>query len=64
MAVPVSASGAAFQPGTPAALFKAPSSLNRDVTADGKRFLFLIPSGEATQTPFTVVQNWTSLLKR
>jgi Tol biopolymer transport system component/tRNA A-37 threonylcarbamoyl transferase component Bud32 len=64
MAVPVSASGAAFQPGTPAALFKAPLSSTWDVTADGKRFLFPIPSGEATQTPFTVVQNWTSLLKR
>jgi Tol biopolymer transport system component len=64
MAVPVSAGGAAFQPGTPAALFKAPPSLTWDVTADGKRFLFPIPSGEATQSPFTVVLNWPSLLKR
>jgi hypothetical protein len=64
MAVPVSASGAVFQPGTPAALFRAPPGVPWDVTADGKRFLLPIPSGEATQTPFTVVQNWTSLLKR
>jgi len=64
MAVPVSASGAAFQPGTPRALFEVPSILTWDVTADGKRFLFPIPSGETTQAPFTVVLNWTSLLKR
>jgi serine/threonine-protein kinase len=64
MAVPVSASGAVFQPGTPAALFKAPPRSAWDVTADGKRFLFPVPSGEATQNPFTVVQNWMSLLKR
>jgi len=65
MVVPVSASGAVFQQGTPAALFKAPPSPAWDLTADGKRFLFPISaSGGATQTPFTVVQNWTSLLKR
>jgi hypothetical protein len=67
MAVPVSASGTAFQPGTPVALFKAPHNpvnMGWDVTADGKRFLFAIPSGDSTEVPFTVVQNWTSLLKR
>jgi hypothetical protein len=64
MAVPVSTTGAAFQPGPPAALFKAPPTPAWDVTADGKRFLFPIPSGEGTQAPFIVVQNWTSLLKR
>jgi Tol biopolymer transport system component len=64
MEVPVSANGAVFQQGTPAALFKAPPSPDWDLTADGKRFLFPIASGGATQPPFTVVQNWTSLLKR
>jgi hypothetical protein len=49
MAVPVSASGAAFEPGTPVALFKAPPSLGWDVTSDGKRFLGPLPSGEATE---------------
>ena len=64
MAVPVSPSGAVFQPGTPVALFKAPPSMAWDVTADGKRFLFTSSSGDTAQTPFTVVLNWTSLLKR
>lgn len=64
MAVPVSSSGAVFQPGTPATLFKVPTIRDWDVTADGKRLLFPIPSGETTETPFTVVQNWTSLLNR
>ena len=64
MAVPISTSGAAFRPGTPVALFKAPPSMAWDVTADGKRFLFTIPLGDTAQAPFTVVLNWTSLLKR
>jgi Tol biopolymer transport system component len=64
MAVPVSASSATFQPGTPKALFKVPSSQTWDVTADGKRFLFPIPSGDTAQNPFTVILNWPSLLKR
>ena len=64
MAVPVSASGAAFQAGTPKALFKVPSSQTWDVAADGKRFLFPIPSGDTAQNPFTVILNWPSLLKR
>ncbi len=33
-----------------------------DVTSDGKRFL--IPVGESTSTPFTVVQNWRAGLKK
>ena len=65
MAIPVAAGGSAFQPGTPTALFQAPPNpAGWDVTADGGRFLFTVPTGETAQTPFTVVQNWMSLLKK
>jgi hypothetical protein len=64
MAVPVSTKGAAFEVGTPAVLFKGPPNEGWDVSADGKRFLFPIPSGDNVQAPFTVVQNWMSLLKK
>jgi Tol biopolymer transport system component len=64
MAVPVSTSGAAFEAGTPAVLFKGPPNHGWDVSADGKRFLFPVPSGDTAQAPFTVVQNWMSLLKK
>jgi Tol biopolymer transport system component len=65
MAVPVSTSGSAFQPGAPAVLFKGPANpFGWDVTADGKRFLFAVPVGESAQAPFTVILNWMSLLKK
>ena len=64
MAVPVTASGAAFQSGTPVALFKTPPNQGWDVAADGKRFLFPIAVGDSAQAPFTVVLNWMSLLKK
>jgi hypothetical protein len=64
MAVEVSASQAAFQPGVPKALFKASFIQAWDVSADGEKFLFPIAGGETTQSPFTVVLNWTSLLKK
>jgi hypothetical protein len=60
----VSASGAAFQSGTPVALFKTPTNLAWDVSADGKRFLFPVASSDIAPAPFTVVQNWMSLLKK
>ena len=34
------------------------------VSADGQRFLMLVPTGSANETPITVVLNWTSLLNR
>ncbi len=65
MAVPVSTSVDGFQPGTLAALFKGPPNADGwDVSADGKRFLFPVPAGESAQAPFTIVQNWISLLKK
>jgi len=64
MAAAVSANGAAFQPGTPTALFKAPPNQGWDVFSDGNRFLFPVPSTEVTQAPFTVVLNWMPQLNK
>jgi len=67
MAVDVTAAGSAFQFGTPKALFKAAGVQGWDVNADGTRFLFPsvgARSGETASEPFTVVLNWTALLKR
>jgi hypothetical protein len=65
MAVPVSTGVDGFQPGTPGALFKGPPNADGwDVSADGKRFLFPVPAGESAQAPFTIGQNWISLLKK
>jgi hypothetical protein len=35
-----------------------------DVSADGQRFLALVPVASETDTPLTVVQNWTAGLKK
>ena len=64
--------GSVFQIGTPRLLFQTPpehpSQLFRisswDVTADGNRFLLSTPVGESSSSPFTVVLNWTALLKK
>ena len=64
MASQVSVNGATFQPGIPRALFKGQFVQGWDVSADGKKFLFPIMRGETVPTPFTVVLNSTSLLKR
>ncbi len=53
-----------FQAGVPKALFKPPSPLNWDVTADGQRFLFAVPTGQNSASPYTVVLNWQAALKR
>jgi Tol biopolymer transport system component len=34
-----------------------------DVSADGKRFLVVVPREQRSPAPLTLVQNWTSLLK-
>jgi len=64
MAADVSANGAAFQSGIPRLLFKAAFGAGWDVDSDGTKFLFAIGGEEAAQSPFTVVLNWTSLLRR
>ena len=57
--------GAALQSGVPKPLFDAPSgSTSWEVAGDGKRFFFLVPAGEATPAPFTVVLNWTAGLTK
>jgi hypothetical protein len=70
MAVEI-ATNPVFRAGVPKGLFQAPPSAagnlvssSWDVTADGKRFLFLAPSAQAGQAPFTVVQNWQAALKK
>jgi Tol biopolymer transport system component len=66
MAVEVSTSGV-FQAGVPKALFKVPPGvLFWDVTPDGKRFLMAAPNAAsaAAPSPFTVVLNWQSALRK
>jgi Tol biopolymer transport system component len=59
----------AFQAGVPKALFQAPPSAistnesSWDLTPDGKRFLFAVPT-EQGASPFTVVLNWQAGLKK
>ena len=61
MAVEV-ATNPAFRAGLSKALFQAPSS-DWDVTPDGKRFLFAVPTKNEL-TPFTLVMNWQAELKK
>lgn len=68
MSVDVNA-GANFETTAPKPLFATQlsgySAPNRYVVAaDGQRFLVNSPAGEVSQTPITVVLNWTSRLKR
>jgi Tol biopolymer transport system component len=53
-----------FRAGVPNLMFKAPASSNWDVTADGQRFLFVVPVGQNSASPYTVVLNWQAALKR
>jgi hypothetical protein len=74
MSTEVSGSNGVFQSGVPKALFKpkgVASQLGRyfywDASADGKKFVFAVPqsaSGAGAPARFTVVLNWTSLLKK
>ncbi|MBA2259339.1 MAG: serine/threonine-protein kinase [Acidobacteria bacterium] len=54
-----------FQVGRPTPLFPIPpGAIVGDVTADGKRFLFVTPVKPSASVPFTVVLNWTTGLKK
>ena len=70
MAVEVKGDGSTFEFGVPKVLFEMrvpdlPGNRNYYVvSADGLRFLVTSFIGDATATPFTVVLNWTSDLKR
>jgi Tol biopolymer transport system component len=70
MAVEI-ATSPVFRAGVPNALFQTPppSALSPegwswDLTSDGKRFLFLAPTEQTGQAPFTVVLNWQAGLKK
>ena len=61
----------AFQSGTPKPLFQVPLIPGRtipisiwDVTSDGSRFLLTTPATESSPSPFTVILNWTAILKK
>jgi eukaryotic-like serine/threonine-protein kinase len=70
MAVDI-ATAPSFRAGVPSGLFQAPpvtvpapGTRPWDVTPDGKRFLFITSGAPRAQAPFTVLLNWTSLLKQ
>jgi hypothetical protein len=50
--------------GSPKKLFSMTPNLVWEVMPDGKRFLVGIPIEENTQTPFTIMMNWTAALKK
>jgi Tol biopolymer transport system component len=64
----------AFPAGKPRTLFPAPRVWSQyiafpafvtwDVSTDGNRFLLPVPTEETAPVPFTLVLNWTSLLKK
>jgi hypothetical protein len=70
MAVEVKGGRSGLEVGIPKLLFEATqarifSGRNRyDVTADGKRFLMLVPVEETAGSPMMVVVNWTAALKQ
>jgi Tol biopolymer transport system component len=70
MAVDIT-SGTVFHPSVPRSLFEialptgtSASRRDWDVTPDGKRFLINIAASTVSQSPITVVLNWTSVLKK
>ena len=71
MAVPVKMAGSTFQAETPAALCRpsfasrlTPSAPRFEVSADGRRFLILTPSGGLGAQGIDVLVNWAAGLKR
>jgi Tol biopolymer transport system component len=52
--------GSPFQTGAPKPLFPWPWHHPCDVSADGQRFLTVIPDKEARPVPITLIQNWTN----
>jgi Tol biopolymer transport system component len=54
-----------FQVSPPKTLFQLPAGVNSSgVTADGKRFLFVVPVAQNGPRQFTVVLNWQAGLKK
>jgi len=64
MAAEVDAKGGAFAVKKVEPLFgPIVGAAGYDVSADGRRFLTLVPAGDEIDTPLTVVQNWTAGIK-
>ena len=65
MAVSVS-TAPILQVGRPSALLKLPGRLWEDfaVSADGQRFLAVVPESLAGEQPLTIVLNWTAGVQR
>ncbi|MFN7988545.1 MAG: protein kinase [Thermoanaerobaculia bacterium] len=67
-ALPVDLSGKAPRFGAPARLFAVPmlsiAGNTFDVTADGNRFLFVLPVPDARPTPYTLILGWERLLEQ
>ena len=72
MAAAVTAAGASFEAGSPAALFQthrrqpisAQDVFSYDVSSDGQRFLIITKVDEANAAPLSVLLNWASQLER
>jgi Tol biopolymer transport system component len=62
MAAAVEPKGGAFEVKKVGALF-GPVVGSYDVSADGQRFLTLVPIGNEADSPLTIVQNWPAALK-
>ena len=69
MAAPVQTAtvraGGTFEPGVPEILFEVDGQLPRmrfDVSADGQRFIILVPTEEQANLPITIVTNWQQAL--
>jgi hypothetical protein len=69
------ASGPAFRAGTPKLLFQVPPDVSQltsifvhiptwDVDAAGDRFILATTAAESSASPFTIILNWTSLLRK
>jgi Tol biopolymer transport system component len=67
-ALPVDLSGKAPHFGAPARLFPVPmlsiAGSTFDVTADGNRFLFVLPIPDVRPTPYTLILEWERLLEQ
>jgi hypothetical protein len=63
--------GSSFKVGIPKPLFEVRAGTYPDaagwiwdISPDGKRFLFDIPTGQPSSPPLTVITNWQSRLKK
>ena len=69
MSVAVHPISGSLELGTPRPLFTIPVTLTSsgspytyDVMPDGQRFLTIVPAGDATLPPLTVILNWQAAL--